>query len=145
MGGIARISQVAGHQRAAEMLLTCNPVPATDARDRFGFVNAVVQVDKSESVDKGQSIIEAEAVRWAQRITSNSPDSLIVSKQGLDLARDIGKGQHGIDEVTKQNYLSKMSEAWREGRNIGEGVMAFFEKRKPEWSDPSQIVKASKL
>lgn len=148
MGGIARISQVAGHQRAAEMLLTCDPVPAIDARNRFGFVNAVVNVAKEESVEKGQAIIEAEAIRWAQKITSNSPDSVIVSKQGLDLARDINKGTLGIDEVTAQNYLSEMSTAWREGDNIREGVTAFFEKRKPEWTDsirPIPMKKPSKL
>ena len=86
---------------------------------------------------KGQQIIESEAIRWAQKITANSPDSVIVSKQGLDLAKDIGKGKYGIDEVTIGNYLSKMSEYWREGDNIREGVMAFFEKRKPEWTDPA--------
>lgn len=148
MGGIARISQVAGHQRAAEMLLTGDPVPAIDARNRFGFVNAVVDVSKEESVEKGQAIIEAEAIRWAQKIIKNSPDSVIVSKQGLDLARDIGKGNLGIDEVTGQNYMSEMSAVWRDGDNIREGVTAFFEKRKPEWTDlvsPIPKKKTSKL
>jgi enoyl-CoA hydratase/carnithine racemase len=138
MGGIARIAQVAGHHRAAEMLLACNPVPAQEAHDRFNFVNAVIQVDKSESIEKGQAVVEAEAIRWAATITANSPDSLIVSKQGLDMFKDLGReGSLGIDEITMRNFVSPASVEWREGDNLREGVMAFFEKRKPQWSDPT--------
>ena len=52
MGGIARISQVAGHQKAAEMLLVGEAVPAQEAKERFGFVNCVVEVGKNETIEK---------------------------------------------------------------------------------------------
>lgn len=109
------------------MLLTCQPVSASEARDRYFFVNAVVQVDKSESVDNGQAIIEAEALRWAAKIIENSPDSVIVSKQGLNLARDVGRGALGIDEVTVKSFESEMSNSLRDGENIREGITAFFQ------------------
>ncbi|KAF5393433.1 hypothetical protein D9757_000470 [Collybiopsis confluens] len=62
-GGIPRLSQIAGHHLAAEMLLTGKVISAEDAHMRFGFVNAVVP----------PSEILPEALRYAQLIVANSP------------------------------------------------------------------------
>lgn len=112
------------------MLLTGQPVSAADARDRYFIVNSVVEVSKSDSVEAGQACIEAEAQLWAAKIVANSPDSVIVSKQGLNLARDVGRGSLGIDAVTVASFESDMSLAMRDGDNIREGVTAFFEVRR---------------
>lgn len=102
---------------------------AQTAYERFGFVNAVVNVDKSESIESGQAIIEAEALRWAAKIVKNSPDAVMVTKEGLNLARDAGKEPHGIDEAAIKSFDGERSKALYDGDNIREGITAFFEVR----------------
>lgn len=111
------------------MLLVGEHMSAQTAYERFGFVNAVVNVDKSESIESGQAIIEAEALRWAAKIVKNSPDAVMVTKEGLNLARDAGKEPHGIDEAAIKSFDGERSKALYDGDNIREGITAFFEVR----------------
>lgn len=127
MGGISRISDVAGHQRACEMLLVAEPLNAQDAYSRFQFINALVTVDKSTSIDDGQSAIEAEAIKWANKIVSKSPDAVLVTKEALNMARDAGKGADGIDYTSLKSFEGQRSKALYDGDNIREGLTAFFE------------------
>lgn len=129
MGGISRISDIAGHQRASEMLLLGEQMNAQDAYSRFQFVNALIHVDKSESIETGQSAIEAEALQWAARIIAKSPDAVLVTKEALNLARDAGKGADGIDDASLRSLEGQRSNALYNGDNIREGLTAFFEVR----------------
>jgi enoyl-CoA hydratase/carnithine racemase len=127
MGGITRISDVAGHQRASEMLLVGEPLSAQDVYNRFNFVNALIPVDRSKSAEEGQAAIEAEAIRWAAKIVAKSPDAVLVTKEALNMARDAGKGVDGIDQVSLQSLEGQRSKALYDGANIREGLTAFFE------------------
>ena len=129
MGGITRVSDVAGHQRACEMLLCGRAMSAQDAYTRFQFVNALVPVEASQSVEAGQAAIEAEALKWAARIVSNSPDAVLVTKEALNMARDAGKGADGIDDASLRSFDGQRSKALYDGDNIREGLTAFFEVR----------------
>lgn len=127
MGGIARIAEVAGHQRASEMLLLGEPLSAQDAYTRFNFINGLINVDRSESMEAGQAAIEAEALRWAAKIISKSPDAVLVTKEALNMARDAGKSPHGIDHASIGSLQGERSNALYNGDNIREGLTAFFE------------------
>lgn len=129
MGGISRISDIAGHQRASEMLLIGEPLTAQDAYSRFNFINGLINVDRSESVEAGQSAIEAEALRWAANIIAKSPDAVLVTKEALNMARDAGKTPHGIDNASIGSLEGERSNALYNGDNIREGLTAFFEVR----------------
>ncbi|UZJ52430.1 hypothetical protein CBS101457_001750 [Exobasidium rhododendri] len=129
MGGITRISEVAGHQRASEMLLVGAPLSAQDAYARFNFVNALINVEKSASIEAGQAAVEAEALRWAHKVVANSPDAVLVTKEALNMARDAGKGENGIDKVSIESLSGERSQALYGGENIREGLSAFFEVR----------------
>jgi enoyl-CoA hydratase/carnithine racemase len=70
------------------------------------------------------------ALKVASEIAGNSPDSVLVSREGVKL----GWEGIGADEAT-----AMLNETWvkrlNEGENIKEGLRAFVEKRKPVWVD----------
>ncbi|KAF8551089.1 ClpP/crotonase [Imleria badia] len=123
-GVIPRLAKIAGHQLASEMLLLGNPVSAVQARDRFRFVNAVV--DKSQ--------VLSTALDVARQITLNSPDSVQSSKEGLILAQ-----KHHFEEAVRTHSLSVVGKRLYNGQNIKEGLAAFAEKRRPAWTNPSRL------
>ncbi|KAL9015255.1 MAG: hypothetical protein Q9173_000141 [Seirophora scorigena] len=88
----------------------------------WGIVNTIVDDDR-EGVVK-------QTVHVTERICGNSPDSVIVSKMGVD----IGWQCSDVEEATERI----VSEGWREmeGReNMREGLKAFVERRKARWID----------
>lgn len=120
-GALPRLVRTVGRQRAMELCLTGRQARAEEMA-RWGIVNAVVD-------GNGEAVVER-AVQLAERISENSPDSIIVSKMGLELGWD----GVGVEEATE----SIVREGWRgmEGReNMKEGVKAFVEKRKARWVD----------
>ncbi|EKD15333.1 enoyl-CoA hydratase/carnithine racemase [Drepanopeziza brunnea f. sp. 'multigermtubi' MB_m1] len=116
-GALTRLTRTVGRQRAMEMALTGRALSADEARD-WGLVNRVV--------DGGEVV--AEAVRLAESVCANSPDSVIVSREGVKL----GWEGVGAEEGTRQ-----LMELWYgridKGDNMKEGVRSFVEKRKPKW------------
>ena len=118
-GALPRLPRIVGKQRASEMALTGRVLKAEEARE-WGLVNKVIE--PAHLVD--------EAVRWAEEIAGNSPDSVIVSREGIKMAWE-GRGvKEGTDRLRSEWY-SKIDM----GVNMKEGVRAFVEKRKPEWVD----------
>ncbi|KAI0323026.1 enoyl-CoA hydratase/carnithine racemase [Amylostereum chailletii] len=124
-GVIPRLRDTAGHQLASEMLLLGRTVEASEAQQRFGFVNLVVPREK----------LLSSALEWAKQIVQNSPDSVQCTKRGLLTA-----AQHG------NNELAVIQHAWGEesrrvytGANIKEGLKAFTEKRQPHWTNPAKL------
>lgn len=120
-GALTRVVRTVGKQRAMEMVLTGRPLPAEEARE-WGLVNKVV---KGGVVD--------EAIKMADLICANSPDSVIVSREGVKLGWE-GVGAEEGTRLVAENWYSRIDG----GENMKEGVRSFVEKRKPKWV-PSKL------
>ncbi|CAG8020712.1 unnamed protein product [Penicillium olsonii] len=132
-GALPRLVRTVGKQRAMEMALTGRMVGAVEA-EKWGLVNSLVDVGKVEKGEAGQEVVAkavvGKALEVAAEIAGNSPDAVLVSREGLKL----GWEGIGADEATVM-----LNETWvkrlYEGENIKEGLKAFVEKRKPAWAD----------
>lgn len=118
-GALPRVVRTIGRQRAMEMALTGRTVPAAEARE-WGLVNKVVGAGEGE-------VVEA-AVEYAKMIAENSPDAVIVSREGIKMGWEGVGAEEGTRLLTEVWYPRLL-----EGENIKEGVRAFVEKRKPRW------------
>lgn len=116
-GALPRIVRTIGKQRAMEMVLTGRRVTAQEA-EKWGFVNEVVENGK---------IVER-ALEIAVQIAGNSPDSVIVSREGIKMGWE-GVGAEEGTRLLVENWEKKLNA----GENIKEGLRAFVEKRKPQW------------
>ncbi|MAD87679.1 MAG: enoyl-CoA hydratase [Deltaproteobacteria bacterium] len=120
-GALTRVVRTVGKQRAMEMALTGRPLPAQEARE-WGLVNKVME----------GGVVE-EAIKMAEVICANSPDSVIVSREGVKLGWE-GVGAEEGTRLLAENWYSRMDG----GENMKEGVKSFVEKRKPRWV-PSKL------
>ena len=102
------------------MALTGRTVSAEEA-ERWGLINKVVGDQEGEVVDA--------AVEYAKMIAENSPDSVIVSREGIKLGWEGMSAEEGSKQLMKTWYPKLEA-----GTNIGEGLKAFVEKRKPKWT-----------
>ncbi|KAJ3550613.1 hypothetical protein NM688_g5032 [Phlebia brevispora] len=124
-GVIPRLSRVAGHQLASEMLLTGRNLTAHEAATRWGFVNEVVPKDR----------LIHKALEWAQRIIENSPDAVQATKRALVLSKQIAD----VEEVVIRHTQSQEMLRQYGGDNIKIGLKAFAERRKPVWKNPVKL------
>ncbi|MCK9543090.1 MAG: crotonase/enoyl-CoA hydratase family protein [Novosphingobium sp.] len=115
-GGIIRLTRRVPGPTALEIIMTGEPVDARRAL-AFGIVNHVVPVE--QTVDT--------AIALAQRITENAPISVRISKKlslaALDLAYEEAvelSGELGREMLDSADRI--------------EGVRAFAEGRKPNWT-----------
>ncbi|PYI10250.1 ClpP/crotonase [Aspergillus sclerotiicarbonarius CBS 121057] len=119
-GALPRLVRIVGRQRAMEMALTGRRVSAAEAL-RWGFVNEVVPAEGD---------VVKRAVEVAAQIAANSPDAVIVSREGVKL------GWEGLGaEEASNRLIEDWSVGLNAGDNIKEGLRAFVEKRKPRWVD----------
>ncbi|KAG9244412.1 ClpP/crotonase-like domain-containing protein [Calycina marina] len=121
-GALTRLVRTVGRQRAMEMALTGRTVPAEEARE-WGLVNKVVE--KGESVN--------EAIKIAEAIALTSPDSMIVTREGIKMGWE-GIGAEEGTRLLMENWYGRMDK----GENMREGVASFVEKRKPNYV-PSKL------
>lgn len=121
-GALTRLVRTVGKQRAMEMALTGRAIGVEEARE-WGLVNKVV--------GKGKSV--EQAVNMAELIAANSPDSVIVSREGIKMGWE-GVGAEEGTRLIAENWYSRMDK----GENMKEGVRSFVEKRKPKWV-PSKL------
>lgn len=115
-GALPRIVRTIGRPRAMEMALTGRTVPAKEAAE-WGLINRVADGD-----------VVQEAVKYAQMIAENSPDAVIVSREGIKMGWE-GIGAEEGSRLLIENWYPRLLR----GKNIKEGVQAFVEKRKPVW------------
>lgn len=119
------IARLVSQQRASELLLLGKPISAKEAHDRYNMVNRLVEVAKSTSEELGQAAVDQAAIELAVQLTQNSPDSVLVTKSALVMARDATDGD--IDASARNNMLSDRSRLLYVGKNINEGLEAFKE------------------
>ncbi|KAK7957181.1 uncharacterized protein PG986_006403 [Apiospora aurea] len=119
-GALPRLVRSVGRQRASEMALSGKQYTAAEMRE-WGLVNEIVR-DGASVVDK--------ALEWAKRIAGNSPDAVIVSREGLKLGWEGVGPEMGTDMLIK-GWYGRIEK----GENMVEGVRSFNEKRKPVWKD----------
>jgi enoyl-CoA hydratase/carnithine racemase len=125
-GALPRIVRTIGKQRAMEMALTGRTVSAQEAKE-WGLVNEVVDVRGSDQEGVNKKTVEA-AVKWGEMIAANSPDAVIVSREGIKM------GWEGVGaEEGSRLLVEGWGERLDEGDNIKEGLKAFVEKRAPKW------------
>jgi enoyl-CoA hydratase/carnithine racemase len=76
-----------------------------------------------------ESVIE-ESVAMAEKISSLSPDAVLVTRQGLREAWETGSVERAT-QLTAEKY----NKGLQEGENIKIGLNAFRDKKKPLWVD----------
>jgi enoyl-CoA hydratase/carnithine racemase len=130
-GALPRIVRTLGRPRAMEMALTGRTVKAEEAKE-WGLVNAVTD-DAPVDADVLDRPVVQRALAYAKEIAGNSPDSVIISRAGINLGWEDGSAEHATQSIT-DIYSKRLNE----GENIREGVRAFVEKRAPQWV-PSKL------
>ncbi|KAB5555087.1 ClpP/crotonase-like domain-containing protein [Coniochaeta sp. 2T2.1] len=119
-GALPRIIRTLGKQRAAEMAFLGRMYTA-EQMERWGVVNFVVP--------EGKNVVE-EAVKVAEELAGNSPDAVIVSREGMRLGWE-GVGPELGTEIVEKGMYGRMDG----GENMKEGVRSFVERRAARWVD----------
>ncbi|KAK3491891.1 ClpP/crotonase-like domain-containing protein [Neurospora crassa] len=120
-GALPRLVRTVGKQRAAEMALLGRNRYSAEQMERWGVVNFIVS---------GEQALVEEAVKLAEEVSSNSPDAVLTSKEGLRLGWE-GMGPEKATALLEGGMYRKLEK----GENMREGVASFVEKRKPVWND----------
>ncbi|KAK8244436.1 enoyl-CoA hydratase [Phyllosticta capitalensis] len=129
-GALPRLVRTVGRQRAMEMALTGRNVSAQEMMG-WGVVNGVVGDGDGPETPVLERKVVKEALRVAGEIAANSPDSVIINREGVK----IGWGGVGVEEGTRL-WADMMGARTQDRVNMEEGVKAFVEKRKPVWRTP---------
>jgi crotonobetainyl-CoA hydratase len=117
-GGVFRIVHQLPRKVAMELLLTGEPITASDARE-WGLINQVVTEG---------SVLDA-ALALAGRVTVNAPLSVQASKR---IAYGVDDGVITGDEPGWDRTVREMRSLIR-SEDAREGPLAFAEKREPVW------------
>lgn len=115
-GGTQRLPRLIGDAKAKEMMFTGEPINALDA-ERYGLVNHVVPVEQGMSY--AQSL--------ASRIADKSLQALSRIKQAVNKGTQLPMEQAVELEADLFNEVFQTDD-------IKEGVNAFIEKRKPQFT-----------
>ncbi|KAJ6445014.1 enoyl-CoA hydratase [Purpureocillium lavendulum] len=85
---------------------------------------------KAEEEAAAAAATVEEALRWASALAANSPDAVMVSREGL-----LGGWEAEDPQASTQRVEAGVYRRIDGGDNMREGVRAFVEKRKPAWKD----------
>jgi enoyl-CoA hydratase/carnithine racemase len=122
-GGPANLIRIVGRPIASEIALTGRPISAQRAYE----LNIINRISSSR-----ETVVE-EALKLANEIAEISPDAAIVTRAGLREALETAS-----TERATQLTLERYSDVLLKGENATEGLMAFAQKRKPNWK-PSKL------
>ncbi|KAM0321778.1 hypothetical protein ACHAQA_009874 [Verticillium albo-atrum] len=120
-GALPRLVQIVGRQRASEMAMLGDFYSAAQMHN-WGIVNGVVE---GSADDLLKTVLEV-----AGKLAGNSPDSIIVTREGL-LSGLGGEAPQDATNRVEAGIYQKLEG----GDNMKEGVVSFVEKRKPVWKD----------
>jgi enoyl-CoA hydratase len=115
-GGTQRLPRLVGRGRALEMLLSGEPVTATEAH-RIGLVNAVVPQAELLSFSRA----------WLQKVVANGPLALGLVIEVVDAGLEAGL-EEGLRLEAAAFGVGAATEDYREG------ARAFLEKRRPAFA-----------
>lgn len=110
------LSRAMGRRHAMEMLTTGRLISAQEA-ERFGLVNRVVSADQ----------LEQTTMELAQSICEASPLVLKLGKRAFYT-------QIELDEHSAYDYATEVITLNLMAEDAQEGIKAFLEKRKPQWT-----------
>ncbi|MFH0897420.1 MAG: enoyl-CoA hydratase/isomerase family protein [Candidatus Bathyarchaeota archaeon] len=111
----AGLRRAVGRKKALEMLLFGDMIDAHEA-ERIGLFNKVVPAGK----------LTEEVMKMAHRITEESPIALKLGLEAFYTSED-------MENYKALDYLCEMAAMMTRTEDSQEGVLAFFEKRKPVW------------
>lgn len=114
LANLVRVASLLGIARTKELIFTARIIPADEAL-RAGLVNEVVSDDAS---------LHGRVTELVRTMAAFAPLTLWATKEGLRRIRDRMMGDEARDLVA----LCYTSDDFREG------VRAFMEKRRPQWS-----------
>ena len=117
-GCLPRLTRTIGLQRTTDLVLTGRNVNAKELHD-WGLVSRVVE--------SAEDVVHV-AVKIAQDMCRNSPDALIVGREGIRLSWEASNVEEAVSTLADRWYPRLMR-----GSNFGEGIQAFVEKRPPRW------------
>src|SRR5690606_8886527 len=112
---MAAILRTVPRKRALEMLLLGDKFD-TAAAERMGLTSAVVPAAE----------LDATVAAWAARLAAKSPVVVKLGKHALATMEDMSFEQ-------ALEYLNTMLFVNTQTEDAMEGIMAFFQKRPPEW------------
>ena len=122
-GGLSRLVRLVGLPVASEIAMAGRKLTAEEAL-RYNVINRV---------SKTHETVVDEAVELATAIGENSPDAIIVTRHGLREALETGSVERA-SQLTAERFGRSLVE----GDNIKIGLMAFAQKKKPQWQ-PSKL------
>jgi enoyl-CoA hydratase len=114
-GGTQRLPRLIGKGRAAEILLTGEPIDAQEAY-RIGLVNEVVP--------NGEAVNGAEEM--ARKIMANAPIAVEMAKDALEIGKDLPL-EHAV-QYSQKNCVTCFST-----EDMKERMSAFLERRKADF------------
>jgi len=115
-GGTQRLRDIVGKGRAMEMILTGDIISAEEGY-RIGLINKVVDKDN----------LMKTAVDMAEKIISKSPIAVKIAKKAVQSGSDVPIDTGLLIEMMSQAILFSTKDHL-------EGINAFLEKRKPEYT-----------
>jgi enoyl-CoA hydratase/carnithine racemase len=122
-GGPAKLVRNVGIPIASQIALTGKTISAQEALS-YRLVNVVAPTPKS---------VMDEALKLAKSVAEISPDAAIVTRAALREAWETASVMRATDMVLERFYPALTA-----GENAREGLVAFAEKRKPNWV-PSKL------
>ncbi len=112
--GTAYLARVVGEKKAREMWYLCRRYTAAEAL-KMGLVNVVVPREQ----------LDSEVARWCAEIMEKSPTAIAIAKRSFNADSENIRGIGGMGMQALSMYYAS--------EELGEGVRAFNEKRKPDF------------
>ncbi|KAF2021188.1 ClpP/crotonase [Aaosphaeria arxii CBS 175.79] len=121
-GCLPRLTRTLGLQRTSDLVLTGRTVNAQTLSD-WGLITRIV--------DPAEKSVAVAALEVAQEMCNNSPDALLVGRLGIRQTWEAGSVEDAVSELARDWYPRLVK-----GANFQEGIQAFVEKRRPNWTNP---------